>query len=473
VGHGVDRNAGADGSGSSLTPIEENLIDAKGDLIVGSADNAADNLTVGANDRILMADSAQTLGVKWATPAEVRTALDVPTTGESILDTIIAAKGDLIVGTANDTPAVLSVGATDGHVLTVLSSEASGLVYRSPYRKNAIINGDFNVWQRGTSFAAAVSGAYSADRWRWENPGAGAFTLSRSTDVPTFAQAGRLFNYSLLADCTTADAAVAATDRVHILQRIEGFNFLPLAQRAMTLTFWVKATKTGTYCVSFTNGGSDRSYVAEYTISASDTWEKKTVNVSASPSAGTWDYTTGVGLDVDFILVAGTDFHTTAGAWQTGAFKSTAYQVNGADRTANNFRITGVQLETGSIATEFEYRTFQDELALCQRYYEKTFDYGTVPAQGVDSNAGALMSNADTTTGPCVSWRFIVPKRASAATITTYNPWQANANWRDFGDTVDETVGLEGAGNSGVAIRSTTNVNNGRFVIHATADSEL
>jgi hypothetical protein len=375
VGHGVDRNAGADGSGSSLTPIEENLIDAKGDLIVGSADNAADNLTVGANDRILMADSAQTLGVKWATPAEVRTALDVPTTGESILDTIIAAKGDLIVGTANDTPAVLSVGATDGHVLTVLSSEASGLVYRSPYRKNAIINGDFNVWQRGTSFAAAVSGTYSADRWRWENPGAGAFTLSRSTDVPTFAQAGRLFNYSLLADCTTADAAVAATDRVHILQRIEGFNFLPLAQRAMTLTFWVKATKTGTYCVSFTNGGSDRSYVAEYTISASDTWEKKTVNVSASPSAGTWDYTTGVGLDVDFILVAGTDFHTTAGAWQTGAFKSTANQVNGADSTANNFRITGVQLETGSIATEFEYRTFQDEEQLCRRYFQR-YDQG-------------------------------------------------------------------------------------------------
>jgi hypothetical protein len=151
-------------------------------------------------------------------------------------------------------------------------------------------------------------------------------------------------------------------------QAVEGYNFLPLAQKAMTLSFWHKHTKTGTYCVSLRNSGLDRSYVAEYTQAVTDTWELTTITITASPSAGTWLYTTGVGLWVDFTVLSGSTFQTTANAWQTGNFSATANQVNGLDNTANNFRIALVQLEAGSVATEFESRMCQDELALCLRY---------------------------------------------------------------------------------------------------------
>jgi hypothetical protein len=241
----------------------------------------------------------------------------------------------------------------------------------SVFRKNAIINGDFNIWQRGTSFAAVANGDYTADRWRYANTSAAVHTLSRSTDVPTVAQAGRLYNYSILVDCTTADAAVAAADIVAIQQRIEGYNWLPLAQREITLSFWVKATKTGTYCASIRNGAGDRSFVREFTVSTTATWEKKTLTFTASPSAGTWDYTTDVGLILDFVLMAGSNYQTTAGAWQTGNFLTTSSQVNACDSTSNDFRITGVQLEVGSVATEFEQRTIQEEFALCSWYYRQ------------------------------------------------------------------------------------------------------
>jgi hypothetical protein len=238
--------------------------------------------------------------------------------------------------------------------------------------KNAIINGDFNIWQRGTSFSgiAAGGGTYTADRWRDTSASTAAvFTCNQSTDVPTVAQAGRLINYSMHYDCTTADASIAAGDMFAVVQVIEGFNWLPLAQKPFTLSFWVKATKTGTYCVSFRNSVGDRSYVAEYTINASNTWEFKTITVPPSPSAGTWNYTNSTGLFVGWALLCGSTWQTTANSWNTGNFVGTANQVNAADSTSNDFRIAGVQLEAGPSATQFESRQHGVELALCQRYY--------------------------------------------------------------------------------------------------------
>ena len=108
--------------------------------------------------------------------------------------------------------------------------------------KNAIINGDFNIWQRGSSFISIADQQYSADRWIYAKSGAMVHDISRTTDVPTAAQAGRVFNYSLLIDCQTIDNSISATDYCVIEQRIEGYNFLPIAQKPLTLSFWVKAT---------------------------------------------------------------------------------------------------------------------------------------------------------------------------------------------------------------------------------------
>ena len=391
--HGVDRTGAAGGSGTNDTPIAETLVTAKGDLIVGSANAEVDNLAVGTNDYLLVADSAQTLGMKWASGdtafqsmVTTATAETAPAVGDIIMISDVSQVPDagrsmtlenmlkVVNGLTEDT-----TPDTDDFLLSYDVS-ASGVKKVKPEnlplaaRKNAIINGDFSVWQRGTSFAAAVAGSYTADRWRYNVSGAAVHTASRSTTVPTVAQAGRLFNYSLLLDCTTADAAIAAGDFTIIGQRIEGYNWAALAQRAVTLSFWVRATKTGTYCAYMTND-VDRSCVKEFTISAADTWEKKTLTFAASPSAGTWDYTTGTGVHVGIALAAGSTSQTTADAWQTGVFFATANQVNGTDNVANDFRITGVQLEPGSVATDFEQRTLNEELALCQRYYETGTQY--------------------------------------------------------------------------------------------------
>lgn len=278
--------------------------------------------------------------------------------------------------------------------------------------RNRIIGGDFstNPWQRGTSFAAVADGTYTADRWLYKKVGAVVHTIAKVADAPTVAQAGRLTNHCLQLDCTTVDAAIAAGDYCYVSQKVEGYNFLPLAQAAMTLTFWHKHTKAGTYCVAFRNSGTDRSYVAEYTQAVTDTWELATVTVSASPSAGTWDYTTGTGIEVVFALSAGSNFNAaTASAWNSLDDFATANQVNATDSTSNNFELALVQLEQGSIATTFEGRTWQEELALCQRYCELS---GHGAAGGWYSAAAAQ-----------VGGKFSVPKRAvPTMALTTTTP---------------------------------------------------
>lgn len=336
-------------------------------------------------------------------------------------------------------PAATSLLATDQFEVNSAGAAPSRRATLSAlWRKNALINGNFNIWQRGTSFAAIANAAYSADRWRYGKLTTGAVhTVSRSTDVPTVAQAGRLFLYSLLADCTTADAAVAAGDLVFLSQRIEGFNWQAFAQRALVVSFWVKATKTGIHCVALGNG-VDRTYVGEYTIATTATWEYKTVTLTASPAAGTWDYTTGIGAELRFTLMAGSTYQTTAGAWQTGDFFATASQVNACDDALNDFRIAGVQLEIGSVATEIEAVPFEAQLARCQRYYAKTFPYATAPAQNAGTT-GALIGGQVTGASTLQHlgwWDFPVQMRATP-TGTTYNPSAANAQIRNIGTNTD------------------------------------
>ena len=233
--------------------------------------------------------------------------------------------------------------------------------------RNKIINGKMDIAQRGTSFAAASG--YTLDRFTYYNngPGVGVVTISQQADVPSSNE----FQNSLRVTVTpTADTSIAAGDLYVIGQTVEGFNARDLMGHTFTLSFWARSSKTGVHCVSFKNSGQDRTYVAEYSISAANTWEFKTITISGGLiTDGTWNWTTGTGLIVSWALACGSAFQTTANAWGSGNFAATSNQVNCLDTVGNIFAITGVQLEVGDIATPFEHRHYGAELALCQRYY--------------------------------------------------------------------------------------------------------
>lgn len=342
---------------------------------------------------------------------------------------------------------------------------------------NKIINGNFDIWQRGTSFSAAATATFAADRWKYAKANTGAVhSISRSTGVPSNEGA----QYSLFLNCTTADATIGAGEYVIMQHMIEGYNVLDLVGNTFTLSFWVRALKAGTYCVSFRNSGNDRSYVAEFTVT-SDAWEYHTITVpDGLISAGTWDFTNGLGLRVSWALAAGSNFQTTAGAWQEGNFLATANQVNGVDNTSNNFRLSMVQITRTPVALPFEARAYGHELLLCQRYYEKSFDVETAPANNLDAPFHAAVAF---NTGNVRAWvPFQVAKR-DAPTVTFYKPSAGGANdkwaahtgdWLASDTTTVLGNALTGGFIANVALSGTFTSNNAYQVAgHWTAEAEL
>ena len=226
---------------------------------------------------------------------------------------------------------------------------------------------------------------YATDRWfGFGMTTAGVFTLNRSTVAPTG------FTNSLAASCTTADASIAAGDRYFVNQAIEGFNAADLGfgaagAQAVALSFWVQSSLTGTYCAALINSAGNRSYVAEYSIAVANTWEYKTIYIPGD-TTGTWLSDNGIGVGVRFTLATGTTYQTTANAWAAGNFNATSNQVNWmSSSSSRTFRITGVQLEPGTVATPFERRSYGQELVLCQRYFWKST--GTLVIAGQTTGA--------------------------------------------------------------------------------------
>jgi hypothetical protein len=229
-----------------------------------------------------------------------------------------------------------------------------------------------SIAQRGTSVASITTGGYKTlDRFQADVTNIGTWTMSQDSDVPT----GQGFATSLKMDCTTADASPAAGDLLRITQRIEGQNIQYLKKGtanavSLTLSFWVKSNKTGTYIAELFDDNS-RSISKSYTVDVTDTWEKKTITYEGD-TTGTIDNDNTIGLSLHLWLAAGSTY--TSGTLQTswGAVTSAnraVGQVNLADDTANEWYITGVQLEAGTSATDFEFLPIDVNLARCYRYY--------------------------------------------------------------------------------------------------------
>jgi hypothetical protein len=241
--------------------------------------------------------------------------------------------------------------------------------------RNIVINGDMQIAQRATSQATAGSsgGSYQVlDRWKFFNNNLGAFTWSQSTDVPT----GQGFANSLKLDCTTADASPAAGDYLTLAQLFEGQNLQYLKKGTanaspLTASFWVKSTKTGTFILELVDENNTRSISKSYTVSVTNTWEYKTVTF-AGDTTGTLTNNNSSSLYLQFWLGAGSTYSsgTLATSWgtQTSANRAVG-QVNIADSTANDFYITGVQLEAGEQASGFEFMPIDVNLTRCMRYF--------------------------------------------------------------------------------------------------------
>jgi len=263
-------------------------------------------------------------------------------------------------------------GAT---AIAELGQDVDTFLFGSPARsggKNFVINGNQEISQRGTSFAA-VSADYTTDRWQARNGGVGVFTVSQESDAPTG------FGKSAKWLCTTADASLAAGDFAIYRTKFEGQALQSLQKGSAsalstTLSFWVKSNLTGTYIVRLYDTDNTRSISASYTISASATWEKKTVTF-AGDTTGAFTDDNGQSMDLEFWLGAGTTYSSgtlqTSWAAVTNA-NSAVGQTNLAATLNNYWQITGVQWEIGSKATPFSLAggTIQGELAACQRYYQ-------------------------------------------------------------------------------------------------------
>jgi len=252
--------------------------------------------------------------------------------------------------------------------------------------RNLIINGAMQVAQRGTSFNSTSGFLYTADRWRrYFQSSTGAF----STSVDSDALVG--FEKSLKLTVTTTQSTLTASEQYWVSQAVEAQNMSQLNMGTSdavtsTLSFWVKSSVAGDYAVMFGSSGSTRQYVSMYTINSANTWEYKTITI-AGETTGTWATGTSIGMNVRFSVGVGTDFHTTSeDTWLTSYKLSTNAQTNLMATSGATFQITGVQLEVGSVATPFEHRSYGEELARCQRYYQKPIN--NQEFQAVASRAG-------------------------------------------------------------------------------------
>jgi hypothetical protein len=341
-----------------------------------------------------------------------------------------------------------------------------------PGFKNRIINGDMRIDQRNAGAAVTTTGSFPVDRFLVGNATDGAFSAQQDSSAP----AG--FINSLKVTTTTADATLTTTQNIQFTQRIEGTNIADLGwgtanAKTVTLSFWVRSSLTGTFGGALRNSASDRSYSFTYTISVADTWEQKSVTI-AGDTTGTWLTTTGIGINVIFGLGAGPDRSGTAGAWAGANYVSATGAVSVIGTLNATWYVTGVQLEVAPSATSFDYRPYGTELALCQRYYEKS--YAVDIAVGTGLAAGIVGFNTPLTgTGDIpANISFKVTKRANP-TLTVYNAVSgaSGAAYRTSDAASISVTGISYVGTNGGAVFTLASGSANNYLIHWTAAIEL
>jgi len=264
-------------------------------------------------------------------------------------------------------------------------------------RRNLVFNGDMRVNQRGTLTGQTGNSYTACDRFLTAEGGAAVTTSSQSTDVPS----GQGFANSLKIDITTADTDISANDYFLLIQRLEGQDLQHLLYgtsdaKDLTISFWIKSPKTGTHILELRHNDATYYNAQAYTITSANTWQKVTLTYSGYVTTA-FDNDNNFSLAMQWWFAAGSNFSSgtlQSNTWQNTATNRAVGQVNCLDSTSNEIYLTGVQLEVGSVATEFEHRSFGEELALCQRYCVKIKSHRTNPSlfgRAWDSNTAQLI----------------------------------------------------------------------------------
>jgi hypothetical protein len=315
--------------------------------------------------------------------------------------------------------------------------------------RNVVINGAMQVAQRATSVTGITAETYNTvDRWKTVLSSLGTWTQTVENDAPT----GSGFRKSLKMNCTTADASPSANDYLTIATKLEGQNvqqFLKgtASAKQFSLSFWVKSNVTGTYIAELIDNDNSRRVSASYSVSASATWEKKTITFPAD-TTGVLDNDNAASLDVNFWLGAGSTF--TGGSplqttWGTATNTRATGQTNLASATNNYWQVTGVQLEAGAVATPFEFEPISDTIEKCQRYYQKSYNIDVNPATSTSVGLRYLFIGTFTSNqGSTVS--FATRMRGTPTTTAYTNAGTINKIGTDAAGEVTANILVDGQG---------------------------
>jgi hypothetical protein len=429
-------------------------------LAVTNAKLAADAVTA---DKI----AADAVGSSEIATGAVGTS-EIADNAVTLADMEHGTQGDILYYGATGTPTRLSAG-TSGQFLKTEGTAADPVwADNAATESNRIINGDMRIDQRNGGASKTINAPlaiYTLDRWltRGETTD-GVYTVQQVTD------GGKRW---LKATVTTADASIGAGQLYFVGQIIEGYNVADLlfgtaSAKTFTLSFKVKSSVTGTFGGSVANHGTARSYPFTFTIDAANTVEEKTITI-AGDTAGTWKIDNTEGLQVWWSLGIGSTFKGTAGSWATASYFGATGALDLIGTLNATFQITDVQIEEGTIATPFERQPIGAELALCQRYYEKSYDLTTAP--------GALTTNGQSYwVAPGTLGRFSLlfqTRKRAVPTVTSYSyTTGASGVVRNTSTNTDVSVSTVNTGEQATLLIFTAASTN-EFASQWVADAEL
>ena len=387
--------------------------------------------------------------------------------------------GSLEIQSAGTTKLTIGSTSVDIPAIAGVTSINGGQVGGS---RNKIINGEMKVAQRSTSETGlgAAAGYFTLDRWKIDTANsAGRLTMTQTADGPNgFANCIKL-------DCTTADTSLAAGEHLIISQRFEGQDLQSIGKGAagakeVTVSFYVKANAAFTFGLELYDADNTRQITKLYTTTTD--WVRHKITFPAD-TTGVFTDDNLESLQLGFWLHAGSTF--ASGTLNTAAWanNTNANRAAGIDSfyssTDNNFFITGIQMEIGSTATDFEHKSFGEDLTLCQRYFQKTYDYDVAIATNtiIGTHASGGNNVSPTTSYIGINTAKFTSQMRDNPTLVLYdtagNSGKSTRFQYGVAETDNQAATVANIGTTGFNGYSASSANLSGARIHYTATSEL